>query len=282
MSTESVEALPSAQLTDLETRLAEAAKRARTMSLIQVSLVLVAILAILFWVLLNLGLDLGFMQKWFGFIFQGFWTTLEISALSIMAAVVLALLGALGRLSRNPLLYGPATFYVSLVRGTPLLVQIFFIYLALPQLKIAGIAPNGIILPGFLSGVTALSLNYGAYMTEIFRAGIQSIGIGQREAAYALGMTYGQMMRRVVLPQALRLIIPPTGNEFIAMLKDSALVSVTGAVWELTFRAQKIGRQYFHSLETLIVAAALYWIMTIVFQSLQERLERYLARSERA
>jgi polar amino acid transport system permease protein len=266
---------------ELEVRLAEVARKARTRGLIQVAVVWILILALLFWVLLQLGLDLGFMQKWFNFIFQGTWFTLQICVLSILAATVLALLGALGRLSKNPLLFGPATFYVSLVRGTPLLVQIYFIYLALPQLKIAGLAPNGIILPGLLSGVIALSLNYGAYMTEIFRAGIQSIGIGQRESAYALGMTYSQMMRRVVLPQAFRLIIPPTGNEFIAMLKDSAQVSVTGAVWELTFRAQKIGRQYFHSLETLIIAAGIYWCMTIVFQSLQERLEGYLARGER-
>jgi polar amino acid transport system permease protein len=266
---------------DLEIRLAEVARRAERKNLIQVILVWGFILIVLFWLLLQLGLDLGFMQKWFKFILQGVGSTLLICVLSILAAVVLALLGALGRLSKNPLLYGSATFYVSLVRGTPLLVQIYFIYLALPQLKIPSLAPKGIVLPGLLSGVIALSLNYGAYMTEIFRAGIQSIGIGQREAAYALGMSYGQMMRRIVLPQALRIIIPPTGNEFIAMLKDSALVSVTGAVWELTFRAQKLGRQYFHSLETLIIAAGIYWCMTIVFQSLQERLEGYLARSER-
>jgi polar amino acid transport system permease protein len=278
MSTED----PAASATsDLETRLAEVAQKARTRSLIQVTVVWILILVVLFWVLLQLGLDLGFMQKWFRFIIEGAGSTLLICVLSIMSAVVLALLGALGRLSKNPLLYGSATFYVSLIRGTPLLVQIFFIYLALPQLKIQGIAPEGIILPGLLSGVIALSLNYGAYMTEIFRSGIQSIGIGQREAAYALGMSYSQMMLRIVLPQALRVIIPPTGNEFIAMLKDSAQVSVTGAVWELTFRAQKIGRQYFHSLETLIIAAAIYWFMCIIFQSLQERLEGFMARSER-
>lgn len=277
----SAEVSPASAQSDLEIRLAEVARRAERRNLIQVILVWIFILIVLFWVLLQLGLDIEFMQKWFKFILQGVGSTLLICVLSILAAVVLALLGALGRLSNNPLLYGPATFYVSLVRGTPLLVQIYFIYLALPQLKIPTLAPKGIILPGLLSGVIALSLNYGAYMTEIFRAGIQSIGIGQREAAYALGMSYSQMMRRIVLPQALRVIIPPTGNEFIAMLKDSALVSVTGAVWELTFRAQKLGRQYFHSLETLIIAAGIYWCMTIVFQSLQERLEDYLARSER-
>lgn len=273
--------VPSPAMSDLEIKLDEVARKAQRKNTLQVMVVWILIVAVLFWVLLQLGLDLGFVQKWFGFITEGAWFTLQICVLSIIAAVVMALLGALGRLSKNPLFYGPATFYVSLVRGTPLLVQIYFIYLALPQLKIPVLAPEGIILPGLLSGVIALSLNYGAYMTEIFRAGIQSISVGQREAAYALGMTSTQMMWRVILPQAFRVIIPPVGNEFIAMLKDSALVSATGAVWELTFRAQKIGRQYFHSLETLLVAAAIYWCLTIVFQSLQERLENYMARSER-
>ena len=140
----------------------------------------------------------------------------------------------MGRLSRIAPLYALSTFYVSLIRGTPLLLQIFFFFLALPQL--------GIVLPGFVAGIIALSLNYGAYMSEIFRAGIQGVGKGQREAALALGMTQGQMMRRIVLPQALRFVIPPVGNEFIAMLKDSSLVSTTGFVQDILWRAQKVGR----------------------------------------
>jgi polar amino acid transport system permease protein len=117
-------------------------------------------------------------------------------------------------------------------------------------------------------------------MSEIFRAGIQAIGKGQYEAAQALGMSSAQTFRRIVLPQAFRIVIPPIGNEFIAMMKDSALVSVM-AVWELSYRAQKIGRQYFRSLETFIVAAAFYWILTVIFQFLQGKLETYMARSER-
>jgi len=136
------------------------------------------------------------------------------------------------------------------------------------------------VLDAFICGVIALGFNYGAYMTEIFRAGIQSIGKGQTEAAYALGMTGRQTMQRVILPQAVRLIIPPVGNEFIAMLKDSSLVYIMG-VWEVLFRAQKIGRQYFHSMETLFVAAVFYWMLTMVFSAFQERLERRMARGER-
>ncbi len=153
--------------------------------------------------------------------------------------------------------------------SAPLIVQIFVIYLGLPQL--------GIVLSAVPAGIIALSVNYGAYMTEIFRAGIQSIRRGQVEAAYSLGMTYFQMMKRVVLPQALRLIIPPTGNEFIAMLKDSALVNFLG-IWELFFRAIKIGRQNFRSMETLIIAGLFYWLVTIIFQYFQSRLETRLSR----
>ena len=123
----------------------------------------------------------------------------------------------------------------------------------------------------------ALGINYGAYMAEIFRAGIQSVGHGQVEAAQALGMTRAQTMRRVVLPQAVRVIVPPTGNEFIAMIKDSALVGIVGTQ-ELFFRASKIGHQYFQNLETLVVAAIIYWILPSIFSYFQARLERRLSK----
>ena len=219
-----------------------------------------------------IGLDLSFMRQWFAFIALGLPMTLFVSVVSICFAMVLALFGALGRLSKNPVLFGISTFYVSLIRGTPLLVQVYFVYLALPQV--------GIVLDAVPAGIIALSVCYGAYLTETFRAGIQSISHGQTEAAYALGMTYAQCMRRVILPQAFRVVIPPVGNEFVAMLKDSSLVSVMG-VWEILFRAQKIGRQYFRSMETLIIAALFYWMLVIVFQTVQARLEARMARSER-
>jgi len=203
----------------------------------------------------------------------GVWETIEISFLSIMLATVLALLAALGRLSRIAPVYALSTFYVSLIRGTPLFLQVMFFFLALPQL--------GVDLPGLWAGMLALGLNYGAYMSEIFRAGILSVGRGQREAAIALGMTYTQMMRRIVLPQALRFAIPPTGNEFIAMLKDSALVSATGFVHEIMWRAQKVGRSNFRNLEALLIAAVFYWIMTMIFSALQSRLEQHMAQGER-
>jgi polar amino acid transport system permease protein len=183
-------------------------------------------------------------------------------------------------LSKNPFFFGPATFYTSLFRGTPLIVQIFFWYLALPQVKIPYLFPDGIVLAPMVAGILALSVCYGAYMMETFRAGIQSISKGQTEAAVALGMTPMQTMRRVILPQAVRIIIPPIGNEFIAMTKDSAMVKFMG-VWELFFRADKVGRQYFRNFETLLVAALVYWIMTIILQFFQSKIEARLAQGDR-
>jgi polar amino acid transport system permease protein len=221
----------------------------------------------------GIKLDSAFMQANWSFIARGITSTIGISILSIILATLLALFAALGRLSRFPPFFAVSTFYVSLIRGTPLYLQIFFFFLALPQL--------GIILPGLWAGVLALGLNYGAYMSEIFRAGLAAVGKGQREAAMAIGMTARQTMQRIVLPQALRFAIPPTGNEFIAMTKDSALVSATGFVHELMWRATKVGRAHFRNLEALIIAAVFYWIMTLILTALQSRLESRMSRGDR-
>jgi polar amino acid transport system permease protein len=232
----------------------------------------IVLLVILYSVLRRFNLDIAFMGNWLEFIMQGSLITFYVSAFSIALAVFLALVGALGRLSKNPIANAASGFYISLIRGTPLLVQIYIWYLGLPRLAI--------VLDPRVAGILALGVNYGAYMTEIFRAGIQAIGVGQREAAQALGMTGGQTFRRIILPQAFRIVIPPIGNQFIAMMKDSSLVSVM-AVQELTWRANKVGRQYFRGMETFIIAAAFYWILTVIFQLLQGRLEEYMARGER-
>jgi len=232
----------------------------------------VGMLVVVYSVLRRFDLDIAFMGHFFSFIMAGAGLTVLVSAASIALAVILALLGALGRLSDNPIPNGIAGFYISLIRGTPLLVQIFIWYLGLPQL--------GVILRPLAAGILALGVNYGAYMTETFRAGIQAISKGQREAAEALGMSGAQTFRRVVIPQAFRIVIPPIGNDFIAMMKDSSLVYIMG-VWELTFRAQKIGRQNFRTMETFIIAAGFYWLLTVIFQALQGKLEGYMARGER-
>jgi polar amino acid transport system permease protein len=156
-----------------------------------------------------------------------------------------------------------------------LIVQIVFVYLALPQ-----VFPPAADVPVIVLGIFALAFNYGAYMTEVFRAGIQAVPRGQREAAEALGMRERLVMRRVVLPQAIRIVIPAIGNDFIAMTKDSALVSVIG-VQELLWRAQRIGTANFRNMETLMLAAAVYWIITIILSLFQERLEKRMARGDR-
>jgi polar amino acid transport system permease protein len=216
-------------------------------------------------------IDGGFLQEWGPYILAGVPLTIIVSVCSIFFATIFAVVGALGRLSRTAPIYAVATLYVSLVRGTPLIVQVFFVYSALPEF--------GIVLPAFIAGVFALSFNYGAYLTEIFRAGIQAVPRGQVEAAAALGMTERSTMRRIVLPQAIRIVIPAIGNDFISMTKDSALVSFV-ALQELFWRARTVGTAHFQSFATLMVAALIYWVMTIVFSLFQERLEKRMAESE--
>jgi polar amino acid transport system permease protein len=229
-------------------------------------------------------LDASWMRTNARYIAFGLIYTIALAISAIVLAVVMALFGALGRLSRNPVSYGLAGFYTSFFRGTPLIVQLFLIYFALPQIggNLESLAlVNVLTLTAFQAGVIGLGLNYGAYMTEIFRAGIQSVGHGQAEAADALGMSYAQRMRRVVLPQALRVIVPPTGNEFIAMMKDTALVSFLGvelARAELFRRSTQAGNQDLRRLESFILAAAMYWGLTAIFTYFQTRLERRLSK----
>jgi polar amino acid transport system permease protein len=230
-------------------------------------------------------LDTGWIRENFSYIAWGLEYTILLSLGAIVLAVLLALFGALGRLSKNPVAYGVTGFYTSFFRGTPLIVQLFLIYLALPQIggsfeRLSVV--NILSLTAFQAGVIGLGLNYGAYMTEIFRAGIQSVGHGQAEAADALGMKYSQRMRRVVLPQATRVIIPPTGNEFIAMMKDTALVGLLGVELtraELFRRAQLAASEdVTKRLEALLIAAGLYWGLTAIFTFFQRRLERRMGR----
>ena len=244
----------------------------------------IGLLLLLALIFSGLEIDLGFTQikfiqldpKFIGefgpFIAEGVVQTILISVVSIFLAMLLALLSALARLSNSAPAVALSTFYVSLIRGTPLYLQVIFFFLALPQM--------GIYFSGFWAGVIALGLNYGAYMSEIFRAGILSVGKGQHEAATALGMSQGQKMRHIVLPQALRLAIPPIGNEYIAMLKDSSLVSFTGFVHELLWRAQKVGRANFRNLEALLIAAFFYWMLTLVFTAIQSRVEAGFEQGE--
>lgn len=230
-------------------------------------------LLLLFLALFNaFDLNMPFIWKNLPYLItQGLMTTIYVSAISLLFSSIIAILGAVAKLSNNGFAYAIASFYTSFFRGLPLLVQIYIIYLGLPQL--------GIVIGAAPSGILALSLCVGAYNTEIFRAGIQSIDRGQWEASRSMGFSFGLTMRRIILPQAVPVIIPPMGNSFISMLKDSSLVSVLG-VWELTFLARTIGQPTFHHMEMLVAAALIYWIMSACLEVLQSRLERYYARSK--
>jgi polar amino acid transport system permease protein len=231
---------------------------------------LLALFLLFFW---SFNLDYAFIQNRIGFLIAtGAATTILISLVSIAIASVIALVTALAKLSGNPVLYGISSFYISFFRGLPLLMQIYLIYLGLPQI--------GFVIDAIPAGITALAVCYGAYMAEIFRAGIQGVGKGQREAAYALGLNPRITFFKVVFPQAMRLIIPPTGNQFIAMLKDSSLVSVVG-VWELTFLARTQGKSEFKHIEMLITAALIYWVMSICFELIQARIEAHYGKGDR-
>jgi polar amino acid transport system permease protein len=241
------------------------------------------------------------MKDWFWFIARGGVVTVELTVISIIFACVLALFGSLGRLSKKMTFrqawdryqswgymwrmvlgripYWIATFYTSLFRGTPLLLQIIAIYQVIPEIIKAMGLPDTYNPPAFWSGVAALSLNYGAYLTEVFRAGIQAVPKGQNEAAWAIGLSGWQTQRRIILPQAFKIVIPAVGNDFIALIKDTSLVSVI-TVEELLRRSQLAGAATFSFMSTLLVAAAWYWALTIFFSFWQAKLETRMARDK--
>ncbi|MDP4093058.1 MAG: amino acid ABC transporter permease [Bacillota bacterium] len=191
--------------------------------------------------------------------------TLELTVVSVIAGMLLGLFLALGRLSKNKLIDRICWLYIWLFRGTPLLMQIFFIYFALPLF-------TPITLPQMPAAFIALGLNSAAYLAEIIRAAIQSIDKGQMEAAKALGLSYGQAMKRIIIPQSYRRLIPPVGNEFIALLKDSSLVSMIGMV-ELMKSTTQISNATGDAI-IYIPSAILYLAMTTLFTFIFGRLEK--------
>ena len=202
------------------------------------------------------------------FVRDGIWVTFKTTVISFLMVMVVGLFGGLGRLSKNKIINGISTIYVEVVRGVPLLVQLLFWYFAFPSL-IQGVGKTLKIAAfenylGNPIGMAILGLTfcYAAYMSEIYRAGIQSIPKGQMEAARSLGMSYVQAMRYVIIPQAVRVIMPPVGNEFISLLKDSSLVSVV-AVADMTRRGREFMSANFIPVETWMMIALLYLVMTL-------------------
>ena len=211
-------------------------------------------------------------------ILEGAQRTLIVALIAQVLGVSLGVVSALMRMSKNPLLNGPANFYVWFFRGTPLLIQLLFWYNGVPQLfNNPDITRE---LTSFRVAVFGLAVNEGAYMTEIVRAGIESVEGGQMDAAKSLGMTYAQAMRRIILPQAFRVILPPTGNEFIAMLKNSSLAFAIGLV-ELSNAARSIYSVNYNVMELLVVASIWYLVMTTIFSLLQAELESRLSVGQR-
>ena len=215
------------------------------------------------------------------------WRTVLISVVAQVVGVVLGLVAALMRMSRLWVLRALSNAYTLLFRGTPVIVQIFFVYFGANLLFGFTLIPNTLKL-GFFSldgavfaGIVALAINEGAYMSEIVRAGILSVDPGQAEAAKSLGMTYGLTMRRIVLPQALRVIVPPLGNEFNNMLKTTSLMSVI-AVEELFRVAQAANSATFKSFEAFLGIALYYLALTTIWSILQGAVERRLGEGTAA
>ena len=204
---------------------------------------------------------------------RGARATVEVTAASLGLGCVVGLTVGLGRLRpKRRLLYALCSGYLLLIRGTPLLVQLFLLFFGLPQL--------GIVLPAFACGVLGLGLYSGAYVSEIVRGAIQSIARGQTLAAQSLGMTEHQVMRNVVLPQALVRMIPPLGNEFIALIKNSALVLLL-TIPDLMHEGQKIIAVSYRSLEVYLAVAAVYLVLTGTTAWILRRIEDRLGASHR-
>lgn len=210
--------------------------------------------------------DFGIIPEYISFFPQAAIMTLEITSLGILMGLIIGLVTAFARISKTIIFRYPAKLYIFLVRGTPLLLQLFIIYYGLATV---------VRIPSFPSAVIALGIHNGAYLGEIFRGAIQSIDEGQMEAAKSIGMSYPLAMRRVILPQAFQRAIPALGNQFIIALKDSSLAS-TIAVGELLLKARQLGSSTFRYMEMLIIAAFFYLIMTSVFTLILSSIESKL------
>ncbi|MBB6579081.1 polar amino acid transport system permease protein [Comamonas odontotermitis] len=213
-------------------------------------------------------MELDFSPVWAGWpeLLRGAAVTVEITACALLLGCVMGLLIGIGRLNpKRRIVYGVCTAYVAAIRGTPLLVQLFILFFGLPQF--------GIMLPAFACGVLGLGIYSGAYVSEVVRGAIQSIDKGQMEAARSIGMSSGQAMTSVILPQAIVRMIPPLGNEFIALIKNSALVSLL-TIHDVMHEGQKIISVSYRSLEVYLAIAVIYFVLTGVTTLLLRHFEK--------
>jgi glutamine transport system permease protein len=221
------------------------------------------------------NINWGLALESFPFLVQGAKITLEFTVVSVFFGMILGLIFALGKLAQNRPIKYLASAYVDFFRGTPLLIQIFLIYFGVPQLFTFTLPDNY----QYIAGAIALSLNCGAYTAEIFRSGIQSIDYGQTEAARSLGMSHFQSMRYIILPQAFKVVVPPLGNEFIAMLKDSSLLAII-AIEELMYTGKIIVGRTFQPMPVYLMVALVYLVMTMVLSTLVNYTEKRLGKSD--
>lgn len=212
-------------------------------------------------------MNFEFMSEYYMFFLNGVKVTISLSFFAVILGTFLGIFLALFKLSKNPILKAISSCYIEFLRGTPILVQLYIIYYGLPSL--------GIELPDFLAAIIALSLNSGAYVAEIIRAGIESIDKGQMEASRSLGFNYIQSMKSIVIPQALRNILPALGNEFITIIKESAIVSVI-SIKDLMYNSDTVRSNTFQPFEPLIISAIIYFILTFTLSKLMSHFERRL------
>lgn len=228
--------------------------------------------------MISLGDTMAEYRKWKpGLLLIGLWITLKISVIATVLGVIIGIIGGLTRLSSNPALKWATMVYVELIRGSPLMVQILIWYFVIGTVANELLAAYGFgRLPAYWYGVASLACFAGAYVTEIVRAGIQSIHRGQVEAARSLGMTYAQAMRHIILPQAMRRILPPLAGQFISLIKDSSLLGII-AIRELTKAGKEAVAASLQPFEVYLLVAVLYLVLTFTLSIFVQRLEKRMA-----
>lgn len=217
------------------------------------------------------SLDFSFLGKYYKFFLEGTQYTVLIAFFTVILGTILGLFLSLMKLSKNKILKLIASTYIEFVRGTPILVQLYIVYYGMPAL--------GIDLPDMLAGIVTLSINSGAYVAEIIRAGINAVDKGQMEAGRSLGMTSAMTMRLIIIPQAFKNILPALGNEFITIIKESSIVSVIG-IGELMYKADTVRGNTALPFEPLIVAAVIYFLLTFTLSKILGSLERRLKAND--
>ena len=216
-------------------------------------------------------MNFSFLPKYYMFYVVGMRNTLFLALFTVLLGVILGTFISLMRLSSKKLIKFIATAYIEFIRGTPVLIQLYIIFYSLPKI--------GIVLPDFVAAIVTLSINSAAYVAEIIRAGIQAVDKGQMEAARSLGLSHGNSMRYIIIPQAIKNILPALGNEFITVIKESSIVSFVG-IAELSYNADTIRGITFIPFEPLIIAALLYFVMTFSLSKLIGHFERRMKTSD--